>query len=372
MLIGIPKEIKPSESRVGATPDMVRELVRSGHAVFVERGAGAAIGFLDKYYQDAGAIIKETSEEVYHADLIVKVKEPQTSEFSLLREGQTLFCYLHLAAEPELTKVLLEKNVTAIAYETVTNSEGKLPLLTPMSEIAGRLSIHAGALALQVNRGGKGVLLSAIPGVLPAKVLVIGGGSSGTEALRSAIGIGADVTVLDTKIERLRALELSFPQTLKTELSTPEALERLLPQMDLVIGAVLAKGKKAPVLITRKMLTLMEKGSALVDISIDQGGVFETARPTTHDNPTYIEEGIVHYCVSNMPGVVGKTATIALTNVTLPYVLSMAEKGIKRALLDDRHLLNGLNICQGDVTCEPVAHDLGYPLSPFEKALSRI
>lgn len=372
MLIGIPKEIKKNESRVAATPAMVQDLTQNGHAVFVERNAALSIGFTDAHYKEAGGIIKDTKEEVYRADLIVKVKEPQKEEYPLLQEGHTLFCYLHLAAEGELTKILLEKNITAIAYETVTDGEGNLPLLTPMSEIAGRLSIHAGAYALQVNQGGKGVLLARVPGVVPAKVLIIGGGVSGTEAIRSAIGIGADVTVLDTNLERLRTLDMCFGESLKTVLSTESALEKLIPEMDLVIGAVLSKGKKAPILVTRKMLSTMEGGSAIVDISIDQGGIFETSRPTTHENPTYIEEGVVHYCVSNMPGGVGRTSTIALTNVTLPFVRWLANKGIKKAFLEDRHLLNGLNTCAGEVTCEPVAQDLGYPLSSFERALSRL
>lgn len=371
MLIGIPKEVKQNESRAGATPEMVLHLTQGGHTVYVEHNAGADIGYSDALYARAGGIIKDAP-EVYKAELIVKVKEPLKKEFALMQEGQTLFCYFHLAAEPELAALLLKKNITAIAYETVTNDEGSLPLLTPMSAIAGRLSIHAGALALQVPRGGKGVLLSRVAGVPPGKVLVIGGGVSGTEALRSAIGIGADVTVLDTKLEKLKTLKTLFGDQLKTEISTKETIQRLLPEMDLVIGAVLAKGKRAPLLITREMLKTMERGSAVVDISIDQGGVFETSRPTTHDSPTYIEEGIVHYCVSNMPGGVARTATLALTNVTLPYVRTLADKGVKKALLDDRHLLNGLNTCAGFVTCEPVANDLGYPLTSYKKALEAL
>lgn len=371
MLIGIPKEVKRNESRVGATPDMVRDLVARGHTVYVERDAGADIGYPDSLYQAAGGLIREAI-DVYQAELVIKVKEPQREEFRFMRDGQALFCYLHLAAEPELTAVLLEKNMTAIAYETVTDDEGKLPLLTPMSAIAGRLSIIAGSDALKVNRGGKGVLLSSVGGVHPGKVLIIGGGVSGTEALYSAVGIGADVTVLDTNKERLRALEEVFGNKIKTAVSSRDTIQKLLPEMDLVIGAVLAKGKRAPQLITRDMLRTMEKGSALVDISIDQGGVFETSRPTTHDDPTYIEEGIVHYCVSNMPGSVARTATEALTSVTLPYVRNLAEKGIKRALMEDRHLLNGLNTCAGEVTCEPVAHDLDYPLASFDKVLANL
>ena len=373
MLIGIPKEIKKHEYRVGATPAIVKELTAQGHSVIVERGAGEIIGFSDSKFKEAGATIAEMPGEVYGAELVVKVKEPQPQEFKHLRRGQTLFCYLHLAAEPVLTKELLEKNVTAIAYETVTDSEGKLPLLTPMSAIAGRFSIQAGASCLQLNNGGKGMLLSGIPGVRPAKVLVIGGGVSGTEALRAALGFGADVTVLDTKIERLRELDLLFGPKLRTRLSTKAVLEELLPETDLVIGAVLAKlGKRAPKLISREMLRTMEPGSAVVDISIDQGGVFETSRPTTHESPTYIEEGVVHYCVTNMPGAVARTSTEALTNATLPYIITLAEKGVKKALREDPNLLNGLNTCFGEVTCEPVSIDLGYALASFDKALAKL
>ncbi|CRX39163.1 alanine dehydrogenase [Estrella lausannensis] len=373
MLIGIPKEIKKHEYRVGATPAIVKELTAHGHSVIVEQGAGEKIGFTDAKFEEAGALIGRQADEAYRADLVVKVKEPQPEEFNYLRKGQTLFCYLHLAAEPVLTRELLEKNVTAIAYETVTDREGKLPLLTPMSAIAGRFSIQAGAACLQLNNGGKGMLLSGIAGVRPARVLVIGGGVSGTEALRAALGLGADVTVLDTKIERLRELDLLFGPKLRTRLSTQAVLEELLPEADLVIGAVLAKlGKRAPRLISRQMLKTMEPGSAVVDISIDQGGVFETSRPTTHENPTYIEEGIVHYCVTNMPGAVARTSTEALTNATLPYIITLAEKGVKRALKEDANLLNGLNTCLGEVTCEPVSMDLGLTLASFDRALSRL
>jgi len=358
MIIGIPKEIKQSETRVGATPQMVQELISLGHKVLVETKAGAAIGFTDDQYK--GAHITDR-DEVYTAEMIVKVKEPQEEEFPLLKSEQILFCYLHLAAEPKLTKALLERNVTAIAYETVTGDEGTLPLLVPMSEIAGRLSVHAGAIALQGQHGGKGVLLACVPGVNPAKVLVIGGGVSGTEAIKSGLGIGADVTVLETKPERRRELKSMFEKLHVSE----EPLEKLLPKMDLVIGAVLAKGQKAPHLITREMLRTMEKGSAFVDISIDQGGISETSRPTQYNNPTYVEEGVVHYCVSNMPGGVGRTATEALTRVTADYVKTIASKGVRKALLEDKNLLNGLNVYRGGVTCEPVAHDLGYPWVSF-------
>lgn len=373
MLIGIPKEIKKHEYRVGATPAIVKELTALGHKVMVEEGAGEKIGLTDLKFKEAGAFLVKTKSEAYGAELVIKVKEPQPEEFKYLRKGQALFCYLHLSAEPELTKALLEKQVTAIAYETVTDSEGKLPLLTPMSAIAGRFSIQAGAFCLQLNNGGKGILLSGVPGVRPARVLVIGGGVSGTEAFRAAMGFGADVTVLDTKIERLRELDLLFGPKLRTRLSTQAVLEELLPEADLVIGAVLAKlGKRAPKLVSRKMLRMMEPGSAVVDISIDQGGVFETSRPTTHESPIYVEEGIVHYCVTNMPGAVARTSTEALTNATLPYIKTLAEKGVREALRSDPHLLNGLNTCGGEVTCEPVSFDLGYTLASSERILSAL
>ncbi len=372
MIVGIPKEIKTREYRVGATPDFVMAFVERGHKVLVQSGAGAEIGFSDKMFAEAGANIVPTAFDVYQADMIIKVKEPQEAEFPLLRKGQILFCYLHLAPDPIQTKNLLEKEVIGIAYETVTDHRGMLPLLEPMSEIAGRLAVQVGATALQMKGGGKGVLLGGVPGVLPANVIVIGGGVSGTEAARIACGLGADVTVLDINLERLHYLDALYGDKLKTLYSTTAALESLLTSADLVIGAVLVHGKKAPRLMTKKMLAFMEPGSVLVDIAIDQGGCFETSRPTTHDEPTYITDDVIHYCVTNMPGACAKTSTQALTNVTMKYALEIADKGVKQALTEDVHLRNGLNVCLGSVTCLPVANDLKYNYVPPEKALEQL
>jgi len=372
MIIGIPKEIKPQEYRVGATPAMVRTLVDAGHEVWIETNAGSKIGYSDEIYAETGAKIVNSAKDVYEAEMIIKVKEPQASEYSLLKRGQILFCYLHLAPDPMQTENLLKQGVIGIAYETVTDERGGLPLLEPMSEIAGRLAIQVGALALQMNNGGKGVLMGGVPGVLPAKVVIIGGGASGTESARMAFGLGADVTVLDTNLRRLRYLDSTFGHKLKTLYSSKFELEQLLKSADLVVGAVLVHGKKAPKLIDREMLQLMGQGSALVDIAIDQGGCFETSRPTTHDNPTYEVDGIVHYCVTNMPGACAKTSTLALTNTTMSHALTIANKGAKRALNEDPYLRNGLNVCLGEVTCEPVAIDLGYEYMPAEKILEKL
>ncbi|HEY4255548.1 MAG TPA: alanine dehydrogenase, partial [Chlamydiales bacterium] len=319
--------------------------------------------------QKAGAHVVETAAEVYKNELIIKVKEPQASEFPLMHEGQTLFCYLHLAPDPEQTKHLLAQKVVGIAYETVTDSNGKLPLLMPMSEIAGRLSIQAGATALQIINGGRGVLLGGIPGVRSSKVVVFGGGVSGTEAMRMALGLGADVTVFDRKIDRLRELDSLYAPALKTAFSTPAAIEEALRTADLVIGAVLIPGKKAPKLITRSMLKLMQPGSVIVDIAIDQGGCTETSKPTTHSNPTYVVDGIVHYGVTNMPAACARTSTQGLTNATLPYALKLANLGVKKALQQDAHLREGLNVYHGKVTNRPVAEDLGYEYHAPEKVL---
>lgn len=369
MRIGIPKEIKNQEYRVGATPTMVYALVKAGHHVLVEDGAGAKIGFSNALFVDAGAEIVPSAAGVYQAEMVIKVKEPQPSEYPLLRRGQLLFCYLHLAPDPIQTKHLVESGVIAIAYETVTDAKGRLPLLEPMSEIAGRLSIQVGATALQLNNGGRGVLLGGVPGVLPAKVMVIGGGASGTEAARMAFGLGADVTIFDINLQRLRQLDAHFGPRLKTVFSSTLALEEMIKTADLVIGAVLVHGKKAPQIVTHGMVKRMMPGSAIVDISIDQGGCFETSKPTTHDNPTYVVDGVVHYCVTNMPGACARTSTMALTNATMQYVMTIANKGIKNALTDDIHLRHGLNVCLGKVTCEPVAHELGYPYVPAENIL---
>jgi len=367
MQIGIPKEVKAQEYRVGATPEMVRTLVEAGHEVLVESGAGETIGYTDILFSEAGAKVASGPQEVYDAEMVIKVKEPQPEECALLKRGQLLFCFLHLAPAPELTERLLKSGVVAIAYETVTDPEGRLPLLEPMSEIAGRLSIQAGAQALQLNNGGKGLLLGGVPGVLPGKVLVIGGGVAGAEAARMAFGLGANVTVLDKNLRRLRYLDALFGHKLKTLYSTSLVLDEAVKEADLVIGAVLIHGKKAPRLITKRMLKTMSSGSAIVDISIDQGGCIESSRPTTHDSPTFIVDEIVHYCVTNMPGACARTSTQALTNATMQYALTLAGKGARKALADDPHLCDGLNVCLGKVACEPVAADLGYEYVPPEQ-----
>jgi alanine dehydrogenase len=369
MLIGVPKEIKNHEYRVGATPAMVKALVQAGHKVVVQAGAGARIGFSDELYQLAGATIYLTPEEIYEAEMIIKVKEPQKSEYGLLKEGQVLFCYLHLAPDPVQTENLLERKVVGIAYETVLDANNRLPLLTPMSEIAGRFSIQAGAFCLQMANGGKGVLLGGIPGVLPGKVLVIGGGVVGTEAARMAIGLGADVFVMDRSLSRLRELDIIFGNKIKTLYSTPHMIDEIIADIDLVIGAVLIPGKTAPKLITRQHLKQMGRGSALVDVSIDQGGCAETSRPTTHSEPTYTEEGVVHYCVTNMPGACARSATIGLTNATLPYALKLANQGYQKALLSDPLFAEGLNVCLGRVTNQHVAIDLGLEYYPAKEIL---
>lgn len=360
MIIGIPKEIKEHEYRVGATPQMVRAFVDAGHRVVVEKYAGDKIGFSDAMFEEAGAKIVDGPAEVYKSEMIIKVKEPQASEFPLMFEGQILFCYLHLAPDPEQTKALLEKKVIGIAYETVTDAQGRLPLLVPMSEIAGRIAIQAGAVSLQMNNGGKGLLLGGVPGVFPANVVVIGGGVVGTEAARMAMGLGANVTILDRNLERLRYLDAQYAPRLKTLYSTATELENVLRWADLVIGSVLIPGKKAPKLITRTMMRNMIAGSVFVDVAIDQGGCAETSRPTTHGNPTYVEEGVLHYCVTNMPGACAKTSTMALTNATMEYALQIANKGYRQALRENPGLLEGLNVHHGHVTNSSVAHDLGY------------
>lgn len=371
--IGIPKEIKNHEYRVGASPAMVRALIEAvlGLEVFVEHNAGYAIGFLDSHYEAAGAKIVASAKEVYECDMVIKVKEPQKSEYNLLKEGQVLFCYLHLAPDPEQTEALLKSKVIAIAYETVTDKSGRLPLLVPMSEIAGRISIQVGATYLQMNEGGKGVLLGGVPGTLPGKVGVIGGGIVGTEAARMALGLGADVTVVDRSLDRLRELNLHFGPALKTVFASSQSIEDVVMNSDLVVGAVLIPGKLAPKLITKAMLEKMEPGSVFVDVAIDQGGCAETSRPTSHENPVYKEGGIIHYCVTNMPGACAKTSTLALTNATLGYALELAVKGWKKALKDNPHLMAGLNVCLGNVTNLPIATDLGYSfVAPQEFLIS--
>jgi alanine dehydrogenase len=371
MLIGVPKEIKLQENRVGLVPSSVREVIRVGGTVLVEKNAGIGIGITDKEYHEAGAEVVDTADEVFsRAELIIKVKELQPIECRRLKEGQTLFTYLHLAPDPQQTRLLKESGVTAIAYETVTQNDGGLPLLTPMSQVAGRMSIQAGAHCLEMAQGGSGVLLGGVPGVSPANVVVLGGGVVGTNAARMAMGLEARVTVIDKSLSRLRELDFQFGSKLNTMYATTEAIERYVTEADLVIGAVLVPGASAPVLINRGMLRTMRPGSVVVDVAIDQGGCFETSRPTTHQEPTYVEEGVVHYCVSNMPGAVPRTSTFALNNATLPFILSLVIKGVKLALLSDGHLLNGLNVHQGMITYEAIARDLGYEYVAATDALA--
>ncbi|MCK6371568.1 MAG: alanine dehydrogenase [Gammaproteobacteria bacterium] len=370
MRIGVPREIKKDEYRVGLTPTSVRELAARGHEVLVETGAGGGIGMADEDYRRAGARIAGTPVEVWaFADLVVKVKEPQAAEFPLMKAGQVLFTYLHLAPDPEQTRQLLAADVVGIAYETVTGPNRTLPLLSPMSEVAGRMAVQAGAHCLEREAGGAGILLGGVPGVKAADVLVIGGGVVGTNAIRLAMGMEAQVTVIDRSLPRLKELDFQFGGRLNTIYSTTEAIEQYVAEADLVVGAVLVPGAAAPTLVTRAMLRGMRAGSVLVDVAIDQGGCFETSRPTTHSNPTYVEERVVHYCVANMPGAVPRTSTFALNNATLPYVLALAGKGYREALLDDPHLLAGLNIHRGDVTCEAVARAQKHAYVPADKAL---
>ena len=372
MLIGVPKEVKTHEYRVGLTPGSVREIVHHGHEVVVETGAGSGIAFEDASYEAAGARILRSKTEVFAAaELIVKVKEPQPQEAAVLREGQVLFTYLHLAADKALAEALVGSGVTAIAYETVTDARGGLPLLAPMSEVAGRMAVQVGAHCLEKEQGGIGVLLGGVPGVPAAKVVILGGGVSGTNAARMAMGMEAYVTVIDRSLSRLFELDLQFGAQLHTLFSTMENIEREVTAADLVIGAVLIPGAAAPKLVSRGLVRAMKPGAVVVDISIDQGGCFETSKPTTHAAPTYVEEGVVHYCVTNMPGAVARTSTVALNNATLPYVLALADHGWQRALRDDEHLRNGLNICQGRVTHPAVARDLDFPFTPPEQMIAK-
>lgn len=369
MRIGVPKEIKNHEYRVGLTPGSVREYIAHGHEVVVETNCGAGIGAGDEAYKAAGANVVDTAAEVFAtADMIVKVKEPQPAEWAQLREGQLLYTYLHLAPDPAQTKGLLESGCTAIAYETVTDANGGLPLLAPMSEVAGRLSIQASATALQKANGGRGVLLGGVPGVAPGKVVIIGGGVVGTNAAMMAVGMGAQVTILDRSIPRLRQLDEQFNSRLTTRYSTVDALEEEVFSADAVIGAVLIPGAAAPKLVTREMLSGMKSGAVLCDVAIDQGGCFETSKATTHADPTYDVDSIVHYCVANMPGAVPLTSSHALNNATLPFGLALANKGTD-ALLNDANLLNGLNVHKGKVTNAPVAEALGLDMVDAKVAL---
>ncbi|WP_434617205.1 alanine dehydrogenase [Tabrizicola sp. M-4] len=371
MKIGCPKEIKPQEFRVGMTPIAAREAVAHGHEVLVETGAGLGAGFADADYVAAGATIAADAAEVFaKAEMVVKVKEPQAVERARLREGQVLFTYLHLAPDPEQTKDLLASGVTAIAYETVTDDRGGLPLLAPMSEVAGRLAPQVGAWTLQKANGGRGVLMGGVPGVLPAKVVVIGGGVVGTQAARVAAGMGADVTILDRSVPRLRYLDDIFHGTVKTGYASAGLTAELVAEADMVIGAVLIPGAAAPKLVTRAQLKTMKPGAAIVDVAIDQGGCFETSRATTHQDPIYEVDGILHYCVANMPGAVARTSTLALGNATMPFMLALADKGWKRACAEDRHLLNGLNTHKGKLTYAAVGAALGLPSITGAEALA--
>jgi alanine dehydrogenase len=371
MLIGVPREVKTHEYRAGLVPGSVRELVHHGHRVIVESGAGAAIGFDDASYRGAGAEILDHAAEVFAAaEMIVKVKEPQPHEVPALLPNQILFTYLHLAADQELARRLVRAGIVAIAYETVTDERGGLPLLAPMSEVAGRMAVQVGAHCLEKKQGGIGVLLGGVPGVPAAKVVILGGGVAGTNAARMAMGMEAWVTVIDRSLPRLYELDLQFGAQLHTLYSTMENIEREVVAADLVIGAVLIPGAAAPKLVGRALVRAMRPGTVVVDISIDQGGCLETSRPTTHDAPTYVEEGVVHYCVTNMPAAVARTSTVALNNATLPFVLALADRGWRQALRDDPHLRNGLNIYRERVTHPAVARELALPLTPPEQVLA--
>jgi alanine dehydrogenase len=366
MRIGVPREIKVHEYRVGLVPAGVRELVAAGHEVIIESGAGNGIGVDDGQFRAAGAAIAPRAADVFdRADMVVKVKEPQSTECEMLRRGQVLFTYLHLAADPAQARGLMKSGATAIAYETVTGRNGSLPLLTPMSEVAGRMSIQVGAASLQKAQGGFGVLLGGVPGVPPAKVVIIGGGVSGTHAAEMAVGLRADVTVIDRSVDRLRELSAIFGPSLRTAYSTAETIERLVREADLVIGAVLVAGAAAPKLVTHAMVKTMKPGTVMVDIAIDQGGCFETSHPTTHAEPTFVVDGVIHYCVANMPGAVPRTSTFALTNATLPYVRALADLGWQAAFRRDAGLAAGLNVHAGNITHEVVAEALGFEARPF-------
>lgn len=360
MRIGVPKEIKNHEYRVGLTPTSVRELTHLGHQVVIETNAGLGVGFENEQYQMAGATILQTASDVFsQSEMIIKVKEPQAQEYELLRKDQILFTYLHLAPDLQQAEGLIKSGCIAIAYETVTDSYGGLPLLAPMSEVAGRMSIQAGAHYLEKGQGGSGVLLGGVPGVSPGKVVILGGGVVGANAARMAIGLGAQVSIFDRNPRRLKELDIEFDGRVHTIYSTTDAIERYVTDADLVVGAVLIVGAAAPRLVTRNHIQKMRPGSVLVDVAIDQGGCFETSRPTTHADPIYIVDNIIHYCVTNMPGGVARTSTVALNNATMPYVIALAQKGYQKALAEDLHLRNGLNVYKGQVTYEAVARDLG-------------
>ena len=370
MRVGVPKEIKNHEYRVGLVPSSVLELVHHGHEVVVQKGAGLGAGLTDEDYIAAGATMIETADEIFaSADMIVKVKEPLAEERKKLRPGQILFTYLHLAPDAPQTKDLIDSGAVCIAYETVTAANGSLPLLTPMSEVAGRLAPQVGAHALEKAQGGRGVLLGGVPGVPAAEVVILGGGVSGTHAATIAVGMGAQVTVVDRSADALKRLASQFGTSISTVFSTRSAIEELVRRADLLIGTVLVPGAAAPKLVTRDMLKTMKPGSVIVDVAIDQGGCVETSHATTHADPTYVVDGVVHYCVANMPGAVARTSTFALNSVTLPFTLALADKGWRKALEQDPHLREGLNVCEGKLTCEPVAEAHGLPYTSAESVL---
>ncbi|MCG3160853.1 MAG: Alanine dehydrogenase [Acidobacteria bacterium] len=370
MIIGLPKEIKDNEYRVGLTPAGVKTLSDYGHTVLVETKAGEGSGINDDEYIAANGRIVETADEVWQrADMIVKVKEPVGPEYNRMREGQLLYTYLHLAPDVKLTKVMLERKVTGIAYETITNEEGHLPLLTPMSEVAGRMAVQVGAHYLQRPEGGRGVLMGGVPGVLPAKAVIIGGGVVGINSIKMAVGLGANVVVLDRNLDRLRYLDDIFGSRIKTLVSNPYTVKEAIEHADLVIGAVLIPGASAPMLVTRDMLKTMHKGAVIVDVAVDQGGCIETTKPTTHSDPTFYVDDVLHYCVANMPGAVPRTSTFALTNATLPLAIKLANKGFKDAIAKDAHLKEGVNTYAGHITYEAVAESQGLPYKPIDELL---
>ena len=371
MIVGVPREIKNNEFRVGLTPPSVRELTSRGHEVLVQQGAGLEIGLPDADYVAAGASMVATAAEVFQrAEMVVKVKEPQPAECAMLRPGQILYTYLHLAPDPEQTAALLASGAICIAYETITGAGGGLPLLAPMSEVAGRMAIQAGAAHLEKSKGGMGLLLGGVPGVAAGHIVIIGAGVVGTNALQMAVGTGARVTVLDKNIERLRQLDLIFGNRIATVYSNAHAIEEAVLSADLVVGGVLVPGAAAPKLVTRAMIANMKKGAVVVDVAIDQGGCFETSHATTHAEPTFVVDGVIHYCVANMPGAVARTSTFALNNATIGHAVALASKGWRQAMLDDVHLKNGLNVCQGKVTYQAVAQALGYDWVPPDAVLS--
>ena len=370
MIVGVPKEIKNNEFRVGLTPPSVRELTSRGHQVVVQKDAGAEIGLLDAMYQAAGASIVDTAKDIFaRADMIVKVKEPQAGECAMLGKGQIIYTYLHLAPDPEQTAALVASGAVCIAYETITGAGGGLPLLAPMSEVAGRMAIQAGAAHLEKSKGGMGLLLGGVPGVAAGHIVIIGAGVVGTNAMQMAVGTGARVTVLDKNVERLRQLDLVYGNRISTLYSNTHAIEEAVLSADLVVGGVLVPGAAAPKLVTRDMIAQMKKGAVVVDVAIDQGGCFATSHATTHANPTFVVDGVVHYCVANMPGAVARTSTFALNNATIGHAVALADKGWQKALRDDLHLRNGLNVCQGKVTYKAVAEALGYEWTAAESML---